>query len=226
MAKQKEKAKSQSVMSLDLGTVIQKLLKMLGRALAKLISGRIVTLDINYTGIRVMETHSGTVRNWADLSFGPEEAAKLSEDRESALGTRVKQLMKSSGIKAKNVSVCISGLYTVSRLIPKANLPPAPTLEESVNEIAQELMPVSTETLYFYWQVMGRTDGDQNVFILGIPRGIMDYNIRALKSVGINPQIVVLKPWRWPERLTKSRPLFLISNPKVWISSWRSMVFQ
>ena len=164
MAEQKEKAKSQNVMALDLGTAIRKLLKVLERALGRFASGKVVTLDISRTGVRIMETRGGAVRSWADVSFSPEEMEQMAKGGETTLGAKVRQLMDSSGIKAKNVIASISGMYTVSRLIPVSNLPPAQTLEESVNEIAQDIMPIPTESLHFFWQVMGTNEGERQVF--------------------------------------------------------------
>ena len=213
MAEQKEEAKSQNVMALDLGTAIRKLLKVLERALARFASGKVVTLDISQTGIRIMETRGGMVRSWADVSFEPEEMEQMAKGRGTALGAKVRQLMDSSGIKAKNVITSISGMYTISRLIPMSNLPPAPTLEESVNEIAQEIMPVSTEALYFFWQAVGTTEEERQVFTLGVPRDVMDDNIKALKSVGINPQVIELKTMALARVVSKEQALILNIEP-------------
>ena len=213
MAEQKEKAKSQSVMALDLGTAINKLLKVLERALGRFASSKVVTLDISRTGVRIMETRGGAVRSWADVSFSSEEMEQMAKGGETTLGTKVRQLMDSSGIKAKNVIASISGMYTVSRLIPMSNLPPAPTLEESVNEIAQDIMPLPTEALYFFWQAMGTNEGERQVFILGVPRDVMDDNIRALKSVGINPQVIELKTMALARAVNKEQALILNIEP-------------
>jgi len=213
LAEQKEEVKSKSVMSLDLGTAIRKLLKVLGRALPRFVSGKIVTLDINQTGIRVMETRGGMVRSWADVSFEPEEMEQMAKGGKTTLGAKVKQLMDSSGIKAKNVIASISGMYTISRLIPMSNLPPAPTLEESVHELAQEIMPVPTEGLYVFWQAVGTSEEERQVFTLGVPRDVMDDNIKALKSVGINPQVIELKTMALARVVNKGQALILNIEP-------------
>ncbi len=213
MAKQNEKAKSQSIVNLDLGTAVKKLLKALERALARFAAGKVVTLDISQTGLRLMETRGGTVKSWADVAFEPEEMGQIAKGGETTLGAKVKQLMDSSGIKAKSVIASISGMYTISRLIPVSNLPAAPTLEESVNEIAQEIMPVPTEGLYFFWQTVGTDEGERQVFTLGVPRNVMDNSIKSLKSVGINPQIVELKTMALARVINKEQALILNIEP-------------
>ena len=213
MAEQKEKVKSQSVMALDLGTATRKLLKVLEKALGRIVSSKVVTLDISRTGVRIMETRGGAVRSWADVSFSSEEMEQMAKGGETTLGTKVRQLMDSSGIKAKNVIACISGMYTVSRLIPIDSLPPAQTLEESVNEIAQDIMPIPTQALYFFWQAMSTNEGERQILILGVPRDIMDDNVRALKSVGINPQVVELKTMALARAVNKEQALILNIEP-------------
>ena len=159
MAEQKKEAKSQSALALDLGTAVRKLSTALQRPLARLVSGNVVTIDISQTGVRIIETRGGVVRSWADASFKPEEVQTAAPMGGRALGTMVRQLMNSSGIKAKSVIASISGIYTVSRLIPVSNLPPAPTLDESVNDIASTIMPVPADDLYLFWQAVSTSEG-------------------------------------------------------------------
>jgi len=200
-------------MTLDLGTAIRKLLKALEKMLAKYVSGKVVTLDISQTGARVMETRRGVVRRWADVSFEVEEVGHLTPDGEHALGVTIKQLMDSSGIKAKQVIASISGMYTLSRIIPTSNLPPAPTLEESVNEAAQEIIPVPMEDVYFFWQTVSTGEGERQIFTVGVPKDIMDYKIRALKAVGISPQTIELKAMALARVANKEQALILNIEP-------------
>jgi Tfp pilus assembly PilM family ATPase len=213
LAEQKKEAKSQSVLALDLGTAIRKLLKALQRVLARLASGNVVTIDISQTGVRIMETRGGMVRSWADASLKPEEMETAAPIGGHALGTMVRQLMNSNGIKAKSAIVSISGMYTVSRLIPESSLMPALTLDESVNDIASTIMPVPAGDLYFFWQMVNPSEGERQVFITGIPRYIMDDKIRALKTVGINTQIIELKSMALARVVNKEQALIFSIEP-------------
>jgi len=214
VAEQKgETNKSQGVFALDLSTALPKLLKALERVLARFISGKVITLDISQTSVRIMETRGGVVRRWAEVSFESEEAKNMAQRGEPALGAALRQLMESSGIKAKKVIASISALYTVSRLIPVHNLPPAPTLDESVKEIAQEIMPVATEELYFFWQAVSADEGEQQILTVGVPRDVMDDEIRALKTAGINPQIIELKAMALTRVVHKEEAVILNIEP-------------
>ena len=213
MAEQKKEAKSQNVLAINLGTAIRKLSEALQRVPARLVSGNVVTIDISQTGVRIMETRGGVVRSWADASLKPEEVQAAAPMGGHALGTMVRQLMNSSGIKAKSVIVSISGLYTVSRLILVSSLPPAPTLDESVNDIASTIMPIPADDRYFFWQAVNTREGEQQVFITGVPRYIMDDQIKSLKTVGITPQIIELKSMALARAVNKEQALIFNIEP-------------
>lgn len=209
MSEQKNEVKSQGVLALDLGAVIKKLLKILERALARFVSASVVTLDISSTGVSIMETRGGVIRRWADASFESAETEQTAKKGEPDLGVIVRRLMHSSGIKASKVITSISGLYTISRLIPMDNLPPAPTLEESVSEIARGIMPVPRETLYLFWQTMSTAERGSQVFTIGVPKDIIDDKVRSLKAAGISTQAIELKTIALARAVGKNEALIL-----------------
>lgn len=213
MAEQKDEVKSQGVMALDLGTAIKRLLRILNRVLARFVSGSVVTLDIGETGVSIMESRGGVVRRWADASFGSEEAEPADERGKPDLSAIVRQLMDSSGIRAKKVMASIGGLYTISRLLPTASLPPAPTLADSVEEITDNIMPVSKDALYFFWQALNTADGDSHVFTTGVPREVIDDIVLALKAVGVAPQLIELKTMALARAVGKKEALILNIEP-------------
>ena len=213
MAEERPETEPKSVLKLDLNTAISLLLKALSRAWARMLSGRVVTLDIGRTHIRLMETRSGVVRRWADVSYDPREIEPETVEGERALGAMLKQLMASSGIRTSKVVASIDGLYTVSRIIPVANLPPAPTLEESVNDIAREVMPVSAESLYFFWQSISTSEDEQQVFAVGVPRGVIDSKIRAMKHAGVTPNVLELKTIALSRAVNRERAVILNIEP-------------
>ncbi len=213
MAEQKSEVKSQGVLALDLSTAIKKLLKTMERVLARFVSGKVVTLDISTTGVSIMETSGGVVKRWADAPFESEEAEQIGDRVEPDLGVFVKRLMNSSGIKASKVNISISGLYTISRLIPTPSLPPAPTLAESVDEIARDIMPVPKEILYFFWQTLSADEKDSHVFTVGVPREIIDDIVLALKAAGITTQSIELKTMALARAVGKKEALILNIEP-------------
>ncbi|GAI85588.1 unnamed protein product, partial [marine sediment metagenome] len=156
---------------------------------------RVVTLEIDTTAIRLMETSEGRVVKWASLSLDPTMIRDGVISDSGALSTAVRQLMDSSGIKARDVIASVSGLYSVSRVVAVSNLPGrGVTAQEAVLEAAGDIMPLPTDELYLSWQTIAAgSEGAQQVFVVGVPRDMIDAEMRALRAAGINPRTLDLK---------------------------------
>ncbi|MBA7689938.1 hypothetical protein ES703_98457 [subsurface metagenome] len=213
MAEKKEVTETQSVLSLDLGTAVRKLMRAIGRKVGKLAGEKVVTLDIDSSSIRLMEIRGGVVRRWADASLEPGNGEEEEASNELALGMVVRQLMASSGIRASKVIVSLSGLYSVSRILSESSLPPAPTTEGAVLEMANAIMPLSEDKRYLFWQAVGASEGERLFLTIGVARDVMDNEVRALKAVGISPRVVELKAMALIRTVNKEQALILNIEP-------------
>jgi Tfp pilus assembly PilM family ATPase len=201
------KKTEKSVLSLDLNTALGTLGKAITGMLRKWNGGRVVTLDIDGGNIRLLEIKGGVVRKWADATFEPDEEEG---NIVKALGVAVKQLMASSGIRARKVIVSLSGRYTVSRLLPQSQLPPAPTVREAVMEIAGDIVPLPEYRRYMSWQTL-QSGESEPLLILAVaaPREIVDTEVQALKTVGIDPYVVELRAMALNRLVSRAEALIL-----------------
>jgi len=175
---------------------------------------RIVTLEIDTTAIRFMETTGGRVVKWASLSLDPTmvEDGVISDPQ--ALSAAVRQLMDSSGIKAKDVIASVSGLYSVSRIVAVSNPPGGGvTTREAVLEAAGDIMPLSVDEMYLSWQPVIAGEGTQQVLVVGVPRDVLDAEMRALRIAGINSRTLDLKAIALARAVNKEQALILNIEP-------------
>jgi len=174
---------------------------------------RIVTLEIDTTAIRFMETREGRVVKWASLALDPTlfEDGVISDP--PALSAAVRQLMDSSGIKARDVIASVSGLYSVSRIVAVSNPPGGVTTRESVLEAAGDMMPLSMDELYLSGQTIATGEGVQQVLVVGVPRDVLDAEMLALRMAGINPRILELKTIALARAVNKEQALILNIEP-------------
>jgi len=178
------------------------------------LANKVVTLEIDTSAIRLMETGDGRVVKWASLALDPTlfEDGVISDPR--ALSAAVRQLMDSSGIKAKNVIASVSGLYSVSRIVAVSTPPGGEvTTREAVLEAAEEIMPLSVDELYLSWQTITAGEGTQRVLVVGVPRDVLDAEIRVLRIAGINPRILDLKAIALARAVNKKQALILNIEP-------------
>ena len=173
-------------------------------------ANRIVTLEIDTTAIRLMETGGGRVVKWASLSLDSTmfEDGVISDPQ--ALSAAVKQLMDSSGIKAGDVIASVSGLYSVNRIVAVSTPPGVAITSEAVLEATRDIIPLSINELYLSWQTIAATgEGAQQVLVVGVPRDVIDAEMQALRAAGINPRILDLKAIALVRAVNKEQALIL-----------------
>ena len=177
-------------------------------------ANRVVTLEIDTTAIRFMETTGGRVVKWASLSLDPNMIRDGVISDPQALSAAVRQLMDSSGIKAKDVIASVSGLYSVSRVVAVSNpLGGGVTTREAVLEAAGDIMPLSVDEMYLSWQPITAGEGTQQVLVVGVPRDVIDAEMQALKMAGINSRTLDLKAIALSRAVNKEQALILNIEP-------------
>jgi len=173
----------------------------------------VVTLEISSTDIKIMETSGGKVINWATHSLEPDMFEEEVIIDPQAFGAIVRQLMASSGIQARDITISVSGLYSLSRIVTVPTPLEQPVTEEAVFEAAAEVMPLSEEDLYVSWQTIAPGEGGQLVLVVGVPRDILDSEMRALKSIGINPRTLDLKTMALARAVDREKAIILNIEP-------------
>jgi len=173
----------------------------------------VVTIEISSTEIRLMEVTGGRVIKWASRSLeaGMFEEGVISDPQ--ALGAVVKQLMASSDIKGMNVTASVSGLYSLSRIVMVPTPLGGSATQLGVLEAMQEVMPFSEDELYFSWQTITTIEGGQQVLVVGVPRDVIDNEVQALRTVGINPHILDLKDMALIRAVNREQALILNIEP-------------
>jgi Tfp pilus assembly PilM family ATPase len=81
-------------------------------------------------------------------------------------------LFRTLRIPRSNVIVAVNGFRSVSKTISLPRLK-SRLIEEAVMWAAEREMPVPLKSLYIVWQIIEKTEKEQKVYILGIPRDIL-----------------------------------------------------
>ncbi len=173
-----------------------------------------VTIEISSTDIKLMEIEEGRVIKWASLSLEPGMFEEEVISDPQALSVAVKQLMESSGIKARNIIASVSGLYSLSRIVTVPNPTGGPATQQAVLEAANEVMPLPEDELYLFWQAIDTiASGQQQVMVIGVPRDVIDSEMQALRAVDLNPRILDLKAMALIRAVHREQALILNIEP-------------
>ena len=154
---------------------------------------RVVTLDIDSTSVRLLELVGKRVRRWATAPLEPGLVENGVVVDPEAVGARIRELIRSSRIRGRNIITSVGGAFSISRIL---TLPPTTDedLEYQVRQAAKEVLPVPLEELYLTWQPIISTGLEQEVLLLAIPRSVVNYHLAALHAGGVKVNVVNLKP--------------------------------
>ncbi|MFC1967506.1 pilus assembly protein PilM [Chloroflexota bacterium] len=152
-----------------------------------------VTLNISPVSIRLLAAQGKQVKLWGEAPLEPGWVKDGQILETKAVGETIAQLLKSTGIPRDRVTVSLSNLPFTYRFL---NLPKMkPSLQaEALRRAASREIPLPLEELYLAWQVIASRDNEQDFFLAGVSRNLIDAVVRTLAEAGLEAHIMDLKP--------------------------------
>lgn len=173
------------------------------------LSSKRITLNIEANSVRVLVAQGDAVEKWASIPLEPglvEEGLLVQPQK---VGEAIGQLFRTEKLPRGKVITCLSGARALSHTITLPKMEPT-LLRNAVMYQAKREMPVPIEELVMAWQVVDSSERHQEIFVVGVPRDVMQAHLDALKQAGINPSAVDLKPLALARAV--NRPTAVIGN--------------
>ncbi|MCJ7668496.1 MAG: pilus assembly protein PilM [Anaerolineae bacterium] len=151
------------------------------------------TLNIEEHEIRLLVVGRDKVGKWASA---PLTTGLISEGLirdPAAVGSAIRELFASQGVSKRRVVTSLTGLRSISRVVTIPQVKPG-QLESAVLREAKRDMPVSLNEVHLFWKVLGERGNGQRVYVLAVPREVIDGQVEALRQAGIKPRAMDLKP--------------------------------
>lgn len=153
---------------------------------------RTITLDMDETAVRLLETVGTRVVRWATA---PLEPGLLADGRvldPAALGSRIRELVRGGGFRGGEVLASLGGVDAWSRVL---RLPGRTTgnLSEAVLQGLGQVLPVPLEQVYLSWQLLSADATEQQVLVVAMPRDVVDPLTAALRAAGLRPAVLIPK---------------------------------
>ena len=151
-----------------------------------------VTLDITSTSIRLLSVHGNRVERWASA---PLEAGLIVDGiitEPIYLGSKIKNLMQSSGILTKRVIASVNGAYSLYRVV-RLPIRNGHSKEQMLHDTAESVLPLPPDNFYISWKMLPANGRGDTALLIGMQPSVIDPEIEALKSIGVKPYIMNLK---------------------------------
>jgi Tfp pilus assembly PilM family ATPase/Tfp pilus assembly protein PilN len=152
-----------------------------------------VTLNIGASRLRVLSVKGRQVRNWGSLPL----SAGLVRDglilQPEAVGEAIDALFKATKVPKERVITSLTGLSFTYRFLSLPRMKPA-ILEEAIQRAAKKEIPLPLDELYLSWQPIGAKGDEQEFFVLGVSRNLIDTLVQTLAVAGVAPYLMDLTP--------------------------------
>lgn len=153
-----------------------------------------LTLSLETTEVRLLAVRGQRILRWDRLPLPAGVVRNGQIVQPAAFGQTVARLIKQANVPRRKAIVSLSGQRALVRIL---SLPavPARLLDEAVRREARRELPLPLDELYLSWQAIGdRSASRLQVFTLGVPRETLDNCVVGLRSAGVHPVVMDLKP--------------------------------
>jgi type IV pilus assembly protein PilM len=152
-----------------------------------------VVLYIEDTEIKLLVTSGNKVEKWASLMLDEglvEQGVILNEKR---VAESIQELFKKQGIGDTNITLGLSGLNSIFRIL---TLPEVPKnmLPEAVNNEAGRVLPVPLSQVYYAYQPLPAPKGEIKLFLVAYPRNSTEILLSTIAKAGLKANVVDLAP--------------------------------
>ena len=153
-----------------------------------------LTLSIEATELRALVARGQRLLRWGRLPLPAGMLRNGHVAQPTAFGQTVASLVEQVNGPRRRAVVSLGGQRALVRIL---GLPAVPSrlLDETVRRTARRELPLSLEELYLSWQVISnRSASHLQVFTLGVPREALDNCVTGLRSAGVHPRAMDIKP--------------------------------
>jgi len=178
----------------------------------RLFSKTYVTLNISAGDIRAFSVRAGRVKNWGSTPLAPGLVKDGLILQPQAVGEAIRLLFRSMKIPKQRVIASVTGMSFTYRVLSMPQVE-SDHLEEAIYRGAKREMPLPVEELYLSWQATEERNGEQDFFVMGVPRNLVNAVVETLSVAGIKPYIMDLKPLALARASGKSNAVVVAMEP-------------
>ncbi len=120
------------------------------------------------------------------------------------VGTAIDGLVTEEQFSRQRVVVGITGLRAIPRIVTMPKMQGA-LLAGAVMREAKREMPVPLDEVYLSWQVIRDSGSQQDLFLLGVPRELVDSTVQSLHIAGLRADAMEVKPLALARAVNQSR---------------------
>ena len=149
---------------------------------------------IDDSAIRVLTMSGKRPQKWVAEPLEPGLVRDGMVIDQQEVAKRIRHLWGSQGIGTRKVIAGISGANSLYRTLTLPQLP-RNLMDEAVRREAGRALGIPVDQVYISWQELPRSRPDSTtVYVTGAARSTVDSVVRTLRSAGLNPYLMDIRP--------------------------------
>ena len=171
-----------------------------------------VTLNISSTSVRLLSVKGRQVRKWGSVPLPPGLVKDGLILRPKVVGAVISALFKSTEIPKTRVITSLTGLSFIHRILSLPRIE-SDSQQEAIQRAARKEMPLSLEELYLCGQAISEGPDETDLFVIGVPRNLIDALVQTLGEAGIQPYLVDLNPLALARAANREEAIIVALEP-------------
>jgi type IV pilus assembly protein PilM len=152
-----------------------------------------VCLYIEDTEIKLLVAKADHIEHSASQILEPGLVTDGMIHDEAKVAESIQQLFKLQNIRGSGVTLGISGLNSVFRIISIPNVSKQ-LVPEAISNEASRVLPMPMSQVYFSYQIIDSTKDEIKLFLAAYPRISTDLLLNTIKRAGLKPDKLDLAP--------------------------------
>ena len=154
---------------------------------------KITTICFEGNQIRVLVLRGRKVTGWGYRSLPLEQINQGIIHQPQEVGEEIKNILKELNASRRNVISAVSGSRSVHRII-RIPVIPDKLLGETIERKARQEFAIPIEDTDLSWQVISRHQDHMTLYVLAVPKLIINQHVEALKEAGVRLKVMDIKP--------------------------------
>jgi hypothetical protein len=163
-----------------------------------------LALSIECDCIRAVQTRGRNVVRWGQRPLRPEWMQDGVVHEVQEVGTAIDGLVTEEQFSRQRLVVGITGLRAMSRMLTMPKMQGA-LLAGAVMREAKREIPVPLDEVYLSWQVIRDMGNQQSLFLLAVPKELVDSAVQSLRIAGLRADAMEVKPLALARAVNQSR---------------------
>lgn len=154
---------------------------------------KITTISFEGSEIRFLSLSGEKVTAWKTAAVAEDAMSQGLIHKPKVIGTIIQTTLKELKASRRNVISAVTGSRSVHRIMRIPSIPEK-LLEETIRRKARQEFAIPIEDTDLFWQIISRGEDHITLYVLAVPKNLIDQVVVSLQEAKIKPRTMDIKP--------------------------------